>query len=287
MNSLLDAPFDYRVLEVLGSAPGLFFPPAEVLERLGGDSDDLRQALAALRRVGYSVEGHPDGGFRLCTEVEVIRRDMILGALKTEALGRTLACYLEVESTNDLAMQAALEGAPHGTVVTAEHQTAGRGRRGQTWFSPPGTGLWISCILRFDLSVCEAWMLTMGAVVAVADAVEEVAGLRADLKWPNDVLVDGRKLAGVLTETRVEGDALAFAVLGVGINVNQEGEDFPADLWETATSVKMATGQSQDRSVFLRAFLQGLEWVYADLDADRIRALWEARSRMGAVGWRP
>ncbi len=287
MNSLLDTPFSYRVLEVLGSAPGRFFSAAEVLECLGGDLDDLQQALAALRRVGFRVEDDPVEGVCLRTQVEVIQREAVQEGLETVALGRTLACYLEAESTNDLAMQAALEGAPHGAVVTAEHQTAGRGQRGRTWFSPPGTGLWFSCILRFDLAVCEAWMLTMGAAVAVADAVEEVAGPGADLKWPNDVLVDGHKLAGILTETRAEGDALAFAVLGVGVNVNQERGDFPDELRETATSLKMATGQSQDRSVFLRVFLQGLERVYADLDADRLRALWEARSRMEAGGWRP
>ncbi len=275
MSSLLDTPFAYRTLETLGSVPGRFLPVADLLQRLGGHSDDLQQALAALKRVGYRVEEHPVAGICLRTEVEVIRREAVQEGLETEALGRILACYLEVGSTNDLAVQAALEGAPHGAVITAEHQTAGRGRRGRVWFSPPGAGLWFSSVVRFNLALREMWMLTLGAGVAVVDAVQEATGLAADLKWPNDVRIDGRKLAGILTETRP-----GFAVLGIGINVNQEVRAFPDGLRETATSLRIESGRSQERSALLRALLYALESVYADLDPDRICKLWKARSTM-------
>ena len=279
MLSPLDTPFEYRVLEMLGRRPGDYLSEADLTAASGG-ADDLEYALAALRRLGYDIEVHPAHGICLRSSADVIDRAEVQGALGTESFGRTLACCLEVGSTNDLGMRAAAEGAPHGTAILTEHQRTGRGRLGRTWYSPPGTGLWLSCVLRFELPAHEAWLLTLGAGVAVADAVRDTTGFAPDLKWPNDVRFAGRKLAGILTETRAEGDALAFAVVGIGINVNQDAVDFPDDLRETATSMKVAAGRSWKRSTLLASLLQALESVYTDLDSDRIRNLWKARSTM-------
>ncbi len=250
---------------------------------LGGSDTDLEDALREIRRLGYPLH-ETDSPFeraqslQLKTAVAVVNRRRFQEGLKTRVLGRRLACHLEVRSTSDVAMEAGLRGAPHGSVVLAEHQTAGRGRCGRDWYSPPGVGLWFSILLRFKLTVEESWMLTLGAGVAVSEAMEAATGIRPDLMWPNDVLIGRRKLAGILTEARLEGPRIAFAVVGIGINVAQDVTDFPPDLRGRATSVKMASGRTPDRSCLLGTVLERLESVYSALRPEPIRSLWKARS---------
>ncbi len=273
-------PVSYRVLEALGGQRSRRAPVESLAERLSCRPDDIRVAIGAIRRLGYSVSDRPGAGLRLDTRADVIVRSDLLRRLRTRALGRSTVCFLELESTNALAMGAALAGARHGTAVVAEHQTAGRGRLGRAWFSPPGVGLWFSLILRYELEISRAWMLTLGAAAAVADAVEASTGACPEVRWPNDLYLNGRKLAGILTEARVGDGGLRFAVLGVGINVNHEAADFPAGLQDTATSLRCGTGREHGRTRLLAEIFLALEQTFSGLDAERIRASWKCRARM-------
>lgn len=275
-----ETPIAYRVLELLGKQRATHVPVRDIAVALSCRPGDVRGTVEAMRRLGYSVSDCPGAGIRLDTETDVIVRSDLMGRLVTRALGRSPVCFLELDSTNALATRAALAGASHGTLVLAEHQKAGRGRLGRTWFSPPGAGLWFSLILRYELTVARAWMLTLGAAAALADAVQALTGLHPDVRWPNDLYLNDRKLAGILTEVRGGGDRLDFAVLGIGINVNQEEADFPAGLRDTATSLRCVTARTYDRTALLAEALRSLEHVYAGLDAESIRVRWTGKTRM-------
>ncbi len=191
--------------------------------------------------------------------VDALDRDRILEGLATRAIGRDLRVFDEVTSTNDVAMALADGGAPHGAAVVADRQSRGRGRLGRPWLSPPGVGLWVSVVLRPPVPAALAPAVTLAAGLAAAEAIEAEAMVAAALKWPNDVLLDGRKVAGVLAELRAEDRAVRHVVAGIGINVHQRREDFPADLAEAAISIQMATGRAVSRVLLLRRLFLRLE----------------------------
>ena len=157
--------------------------------------------------------------------------------------------YQTIDSTNTLAKELAVQGAPHGTVVIAESQTGGRGRLGRSFHSPAGSGIYLSMILRPRCQAQELMHLTCAVAVAMCDAVEQAAGFRPGIKWTNDLVWNKRKLGGILTELGFEAGQLAYAVVGIGLNCSQQAEDFPAELQNTAASLSMAAGRSVDRSL--------------------------------------
>ncbi len=194
--------------------------------------------------------------------MDVLDRERILAGLETRAVGRALHVYEEVSSTNDVAMALGDAGAPHGTAVVAERQTQGRGRLGRAWASPPGVGLWASVVLRPAVPAAVAPAMTLAGGVAAAEAIDAEAGVRTALKWPNDVLLDGRKVAGILTELRTEEEAVAHLVMGIGINVHQGRSEFPPELAETAISIRQATGRALSRVRLLQRLFARLEAWY-------------------------
>ena len=183
----------------------------------------------------------------------------------------------ETSSTNDVAREQARKGARDGFLVAASRQTAGRGRLGRGWESPPDRGLYVSILLRPDLPMTEAGKLTILSSVATVDAVETVSGLRPQIKWPNDLMVGGRKLAGLLIETEPKGGRVAFAVIGIGLNVRQEAGDFSPEVRSTATSLYLATGRMYRRADLLVALLQALERRLGR-PFDEAREAWTASS---------
>lgn len=182
-------------------------------------------------------------------------------------------------STNEDALLLARSGAPHGTLVVADAQRSGRGRQGRTWHSPAGHGLWFSWILRPDLTHDRAFWVSAAAAVAVADTVGRIAGVRAVLRWPNDVLARGRKVAGLLAEAGGSGGRLDFIVLGIGLNVNQLEADFPPGLRGEAVSLKMLSGHEHDRAGVFAIFVEAFEFLYRTIEIDRgesVRREWLA-----------
>ena len=195
------------------------------------------------------------------------------------SLGRPLSVLAQCESTSTLATLAAVDGAPEGATWVAEVQTAGRGRLGRVWHSPPGENVYLSVVLRPRLRPPEAPALTLACAVAVAEAVEAVTGLGPRVKWPNDLLLHGRKVAGILLEMRAEPEQVAFVVVGVGLNVNTEAFPWPLD--GTATSLRAALGRPLARAPLVAAVLARLtHWTrrYVDGGLEAIRAPWLARA---------
>jgi BirA family biotin operon repressor/biotin-[acetyl-CoA-carboxylase] ligase len=178
-------------------------------------------------------------------------------------IGRELRVLGEVDSTNRVAFELARDGAAAGTVVVAESQTAGRGRLGRSFFSPPHRNLYASIVLRPRLAIADAPTLVLAAAIAVAEAVARVLKQpeRVEIKWPNDVLIDGRKTSGILVETSAEGGAVAFAILGIGVNLNVGRDEFPAAFRDSATSVSAELSGPVDRAAFARSLFGILEDV--------------------------
>jgi len=215
--------------------------------------------LAELQQLGYSIEAHPHLGYRLVAGPDRLMADDLRARLQTKIIGREILVFEETTSTNDVVERLARSQVQEGLVVFAESQTKGRGRHGRAWASPRGKGLWFSVLLRPKFPLPR---LTVAASVAVA----RVAGQAARIKWPNDVTLDGRKLAGILTETRQ-----ATAILGIGLNVNCRAEDFPADLRPLVTSLPCA-----DRPGLAAQVLTELDALYvqAATDFPAITAEW-------------
>ena len=188
--------------------------------------------------------------------------EAIQARLRTQAVGRRLRVMTQVGSTNDVALAASREGAPEGFAVLADRQTAGRGRLGRNWESPPGVGIYTSVLLRPEVPAALAPLLTLAVGIAAAESIQEHTGLLPRLKWPNDVQLDGRKIGGILVEgTALEGRQ-SEAVVGIGINVNQEVTDFPAELGGSATSVRMALGRAMARADLVAGLYNSLEHWY-------------------------
>ncbi len=184
----------------------------------------------------------------------------IRNSYKTKWLGSKLHCYEEIDSTNTQARRMAEEGAPHGTVVVAERQTAGRGRSGRRWESPQGTGLWFSMILRPDVCPDNASMLTLVGAMAVTRAIQVLAGLKPQIKWPNDIVLSTRKVCGILTEMSARNNQVDYIVLGIGVNVKRQ--EFPTQIAEIATALEMECDTVVSREQLLVEILKAFEYYY-------------------------
>ncbi len=264
------------VLAFLAEAGDEFVSGEAISDKLGLSRAAVWKHVNALREQGYRIDAVPARGYRLVEIPDRLRELELRPLLNTHDVGQVLHWFAEVGSTNDVAKQLAEEGAAHGEVVVAETQTAGRGRRGRSWVSPPGRSVYLSVILRPDLPPARAPELTLLASVAVCEAVRR-AGVGAAIKWPNDVLVRGRKLAGILTEMAAEQDQLQWVVLGVGVNVNARPDDFPADVRDVATSLAVERGEPVPRALFTAALLTSLEeWLdrHAADGFGPVRAAW-------------
>ena len=186
----------------------------------------------------------------------------VAACLRRAQIGKRIISFDSISSTNDVAWKEAEKGAAEGTVVVAEEQTAGRGRLSRRWHSPVGLGVWMSVVLRPEVRPETAPGLTLCASVAIANAIRSLYPMRVSLKWPNDIMMRGRKLCGILTEMKVARGKVDFVVCGIGMNVNQTPEDFPCDIREKATSILIATVKMADRTRLLVATLEHFEKQY-------------------------
>lgn len=191
-----------------------------------------------------------------------LEADGLHGLLTTKTLGRIIHVKAQTTSTNDVARQLARDGAPEGTVVLAEQQHRGRGRQGRNFVSPAGVGIYMSLLLRPQIELSRLPQLTLLAAVATAEAIAEVSSLPVELKWPNDVMVHGKKAGGILTESVFQADLSPVAIVGIGINVNTALEQFPADLRHQVTSLALAAGRFVPRLRLAAAILDRYEPLY-------------------------
>jgi BirA family biotin operon repressor/biotin-[acetyl-CoA-carboxylase] ligase len=236
---------------------------AEIAERLGVSRAAVWKRIERLRERGYGIEALAGRGYRLVRDSDLLLPDEIRKHFRPKLLRGELVHRTTIDSTNRLAAELARGGAEEGTTVVAEQQTAGRGRLGRTWVSPASVNLYMSTVLRPRIPPLEVPRLTLVAGLAVAEAVRDSGALAPQIKWPNDVLLDGRKVAGVLTELEAEADRVRFVVVGIGVNLNARRTDFPPELRTKATSLALAGGAAVDRAAFTGRLLTRLEAAYA------------------------
>jgi BirA family biotin operon repressor/biotin-[acetyl-CoA-carboxylase] ligase len=266
LGALFDAPEEWIDLDGLARRAAL--TPREIAP-----------TLTSYREAGYPVEFHPQGRVRLNAPPDIWCAEEILGRCPVREGSPAWDPLLlaETASTNDVAREQAVRGVPGGFVVAAARQTRGRGRLGRVWESAREVGLYASILLRPELATRDAGQLTILSSVAMADAVEAIAGFRPQIKWPNDLVVDGRKLGGLLIETEPTGQRLAWAVIGIGINVNHECDDFSPGLRALATSLRIITGRAHRRADLLVALLRAFSTRLA-LPFAETREAWAASS---------
>jgi BirA family biotin operon repressor/biotin-[acetyl-CoA-carboxylase] ligase len=257
----------------------VFLSGEDLSHRLHVSRTAIWKHIEELRKEGYSIEAVRKQGYRIVSIPVSLHASTILPHLKTEWLGQTLSVYEEVESTQYIAHRLAQEGAATGSVVIADHQSAGKGRMGRKWHSPPGTGVWMSIILRPDIPLSSTPQLTLLSSVAVLKGIIKATSVEAGIKWPNDVMIGRRKVAGILTELSAEADRVNYVIIGVGINVNQTEEDYPVELREIATSLCIEKGEPIQRNQLIVHILK--EWeelyeMYMKHGFLPIKTLWEA-----------
>jgi BirA family biotin operon repressor/biotin-[acetyl-CoA-carboxylase] ligase len=253
---------DRRILELFRGKSGGVVSGEELSCLLGVSRTAVWKHIKTLRAIGYRIDAVPSQGYRLISSPDILVPAEISAGLSTRRIGRRLICFRETESTNMVAFRMAEEGAEEGTVVVAEAQHQGKGRLGRRWESPPGVNLYCSLILRPPVLPTQASQLTFLSAVAVARAIAAVTTLQPAIKWPNDLLVEGRKVAGLLIEMSAETEKVHFVVLGIGVNINMTRDQFPSDLRHPATSLALETGREISRLEFTRALLTALDDTY-------------------------
>mgnify|MGYP003861438967 CR=1 FL=1 len=237
--------------------------------------------IQALREDGYEIEARPRAGYRLTAAPDRLFAEEIRDGLTTDFIGRKVYYSETISSTNDLAKELARGGAGEGSLVVAEEQTGGKGRLGRGWCSPRYKGIFFSLILYPRVNPSEAAQATMLAAVAVAAAVRDETGVAVGIKWPNDLLVDGKKICGILTELSAEMERINHLVVGIGINANQDAGDFPEEFRHSATSLKLQAGRAVSRVRLLQAALgQFEEWykIWLTRGFEPVLAKWKEMS---------
>lgn len=260
---------------------------SELAKDAGVSRNAVWKAVEQLRGDGYQIDAARRRGYRLLSAPDGLRDYEVSAHLVTEQLGKPVHCLASVDSTNSYAKREARRGAPHGTLVVAEEQTAGRGRLGRVWESQPGAGLYFSLILRPERPPADAPQLTSVAAVAVAEVLRRDYGIGAQLKWPNDVLVGGRKICGILLEMSCELDRIHYVILGIGINVHPFLRDPGADVAARAVALDDLTKTSVRRAPLLGAVLKSLEDRYYEwMQTGYGRILAEVKSLSCTLGRR-
>jgi BirA family biotin operon repressor/biotin-[acetyl-CoA-carboxylase] ligase len=271
---------DAQILSALRSATG-GVSGAELADRLRVSRTAVWARIEELRRLGYDIHASPHQGYRLAGVPDRLHADDLLSRLgRVRVVGRDIRVFQETTSTNDVVERLARDGVAEGVVVLAESQTQGRGRLGRPWFSPKEKGLWFSVLLRPPLAPSAVTRLTIAAATALARAIARATGYQPEVKWPNDLLLRGLKVAGILTELHAELDTVKHVVLGVGLNVNQAMSDFPPELRKTATSLRLVLGRPVSRPEVAIAVLRELDHDYARATSDAFEAVideWEER----------
>ncbi|WP_298586135.1 biotin--[acetyl-CoA-carboxylase] ligase [uncultured Selenomonas sp.] len=256
-----------RILELLRKAGEAYMSGEEIAGKLGVSRTAVWKHVKELREAGYKIKSRSRSGYTLEETPDCLLPGEIKNGLRTRFVGKDIVFFEEVDSTNRVAKQLAQKGAAAGAVVVAEAQGKGRGRLERPYFSPAGKGIWFSVILRPHILPQEAPKCTLLAAVAVAMAMKRF-GLKAEIKWPNDILHEGKKLTGILTEMSAELDRVNYIVIGTGVNVNMEEKDFPEELRGKATSLAIMKGEKLPRVAFFQAVLEALDELCTVLEEE-------------------
>jgi BirA family biotin operon repressor/biotin-[acetyl-CoA-carboxylase] ligase len=271
---------DAKILSALRENPD-GVSGAELAEQLGISRAAVWSRIEELRSLDYEIEAGPHFGYRLVSAPDALHADDLLARLgKTKVIGRDIRVFEQTTSTNDVIEKLARDGVKEGVVVFAESQTKGRGRLGRKWISPTHKGLWFSILLRPNLRPQETTQLTVASVTALRRAIQSETCLKPEIKWPNDILVGGKKVAGILTELSAELDRVKHVILGIGVDVNLNANEFPAELRKSATSLKIESGNPIERAELATEILRELDADYGKICSGKFASVadeWEER----------
>lgn len=268
------------ILRLFREAGTSFVSGAVISRELQVSRTAVWKHINGLRDAGYLIEAVPSRGYQLISTPNILSEEEVREKLHTTTIGQRLVCLPETASTNADAFRLAEEGAVEGTVIIAEAQSGGKGRMGRVWSSPPGINLYCSVVLRPTVKPYQAPQLTFLSAVAVARAIELTTTLKPEIKWPNDVLIRGAKVAGLLNEMSAETDGINFVILGIGVNLNMTAAQFPADLRTPATSLLLEQGRPVSRAQFAAVMLSELDRLYGeflDHGFGPVREEWQQR----------
>lgn len=248
-------------------------------ERLNISRSAIWKHMKELEKDGYTIEGKPRKGYRIIASPHKMSENTLRWGLHTEWLGKTIIHKTEVSSTQTLAHEAAQDGAKHGTVIIADEQTRGKGRMNRPWHSLKEKGIWISILLRPNMLPMLAPQLTLLTATVLADVIYEQMEVRPQIKWPNDILIDGKKMAGILTELQAEQDQIQYVIIGIGMNINQTKTDLPKEIQQKATSLRIETGTEWDLTQFTQQLLETFERNYTSYKENgfsEVKHKWES-----------
>ena len=248
------------LLTLLADNSTIVISGARIAKEIGVSRSTVWRWVERLRALGVRVKGEPRTGYFLEKMPDILLPELLRHSLRGSLFGRSVHHFIKTDSTNRVALEMGHAGEPEGVVVLAEEQTAGRGRAGRSWHSERATGIYVTLLLRPRLSPVEAPLLTLLAGLSARAAIEAQTGLSPDLKWPNDLLLGGRKVGGILTEMHAEPGLVRFVIVGLGLNINQT--KFPEELGRIATSLRVETGREQSRLELLVRLLRQFESDY-------------------------
>lgn len=257
-----------QILNLLKKSGKDFLSGEDLAESLKVSRTAIWKHIKALRDSGYNIESVPRNGYRLVDSPDLLSAEEIRTTLSTKILGSQIKYFTTTDSTNNQAKKLAAQGAPDGTIVISEEQGGARGRLTRSFFTPKYKGIWFSVILRPKFLPQEAPKCTLLAAVAIAQAIKEVTDVKVGIKWPNDILYEGKKLVGILTEMNAEMDCVNYIVIGMGINVNFSREEMPDYIKDIATSLSQITGRNIPRLALLNSILSHLEELYINVQQD-------------------
>jgi len=271
-----------QILLHLEERKGNWVSGESLTRKLAVSRSTIGRHITQFKKDGYPIESSPKTGYLLQKTTDLLTPREIRDCLETKVLGkRDIAYFTETDSTNTRAKNLAVGGAPEGALVLSEKQTRGRGREERNWFSPSRDGIYLSLVLRPAIPPGEAPRITLLTAVAVAEALLSLTRLKIAIKWPNDILVGGKKLAGILTEIGTQGDSIDYVVVGLGLNVNMPR--FPDDIRDKATSMLIETGKRFSRVKVIREYLKWYEAyyeVFKNIGFEPIRKRWRELTNM-------
>lgn len=245
-----------EILAALRASDG-YVSGQELCGKFGVSRTAIWKAINQLKQAGYEIEAVQNRGYHIVSTPDILSENELRSIRKTQWLGSRIYYESEMDSTNTRAMQLAEQGAPHGTLVVTDHQLNGRGRRGRTWETPPGSAIAMTILLRPKINPNNASMLTLVAAIAVARGIEDESGLKVGIKWPNDIIINRKKVSGILTEMSAQTDYVNHIVVGIGINVHVE--EFPEEISEIATSIYLEVGVKINRAALIERICEYFE----------------------------
>jgi BirA family biotin operon repressor/biotin-[acetyl-CoA-carboxylase] ligase len=270
-----------KIIQYFTEREGSYISGEELSQELQVSRTAVWKHIQSLKEEGYEFEAAPRKGYRLLRQPERLNVAELINGLQAKVMGRKLHVFEEVDSTQQVAHKLVSEGAQEGTLVIAEAQTAGRGRMGRHWHSPRGKGIWMSLVLTPKIPVFYTPQLTLLAAVALCRSIRQICDVEIGIKWPNDLLIKGKKVSGILLETSGEDERVKYVVAGIGISANLLAADYPEDLLVKATSLAIELGHEISRETIIATFLnefEGLYELYYEQGFTPIRLLWEALS---------